>query len=91
MSNMIDKNTGHFRPAPDGKSPLTYIEAVRDESDPENRGRSAQVFEDYNSQHNSEFGNMMVLGVWAIAFLAVAAALVVAPLMIRAIAAVVGG
>jgi hypothetical protein len=67
----------------------THAKARRGQDDPENRGRSAQVFEDYNEQHfQSEYSDMFVLGIWAVGFLAAAAAFIAGPLIITALAAI---
>ena len=46
----------------------THVSAGRSHDDPENRGRSAQVFERYNEQHfQDEWSDMAKLGVLILA------------------------
>ncbi len=64
---------------PAGKS-TTHIAARRGLDDPENRGRMAQVFEDYNEPNfHVEFSEALILGIWALAFLIAGAAFAAAP------------
>lgn len=59
--------TTHAAPSlaatPAGNQATTHVAARRGQDDPENRGRSAQVFEDYNEQHfQDEWSDMARLG-----------------------------
>ncbi|MDC0657080.1 hypothetical protein N6L27_03625 [Leisingera sp. SS27] len=61
-----------------------FEQCRRGQDDPENRGPSAQVFEDFNGQHfHDEWTQALVLGVWALAFLVAAGTAIAAPYVLR--------
>lgn len=79
----IELAAGGRQDAPAGKQATTHSDACRGH-DPENRGRMAQVFEDYNEQDfHREYTDAFVLGVWAVAFLVAGAAFVAAPYVLQ--------
>ncbi|KIC39382.1 hypothetical protein [Leisingera sp. ANG-M7] len=56
----------------------------RGTDDPDNRGRSAKVFEDFNEDHMQEdLGHAVFLTILALAFIVVACTFIAAPYVLR--------